>query len=57
MKRRSMAISMLVCGVCGSRFFVPRSRAKLREKGHIKDIYCYVCKEVTKFTELGIKNL
>ncbi len=30
---------------------IPRKRGQRREKGHIKHMYCYHCKEVTGFVE------
>ncbi len=30
---------------------IPRKRGQRREKGHIKHMYCYQCKEVTGFVE------
>ena len=50
-KHRDMYISILRCGECGSVFPIPRMKHARREKGHIKDIWCYKCGNVTKFKE------
>lgn len=41
----------LNCTVCGTEFCIQRRIAVLKEKNHIKDLYCYKCKKVTKFIE------
>ena len=50
-KHRDMYISLLRCGECGSVFPRPRMKHARREKGHIKDIWCYKCGMITKFKE------
>ena len=49
-------ISNFVCGECGMVMPLPRKHCYQREKGHIKDIYCPVCKDVKKFQEIGYKE-
>lgn len=51
MKRSDMYVSELRCTVCGAVFPIPRRKSKKRETEHIKDIWCYRCKKVTKFKE------
>ena len=51
MGKHYIVISMLACKDCGSRFPIPRKTCQLREKEHVKDIWCYRCKRVTKFIE------
>ena len=46
----------LVCTQCGTEFYIYRSKGRLREKGHIKDIWCYVCQEVTPHREEKISK-
>lgn len=46
--------SKLVCEVCGTEMMIPRKRGQRRERGHIKHMYCYHCKEKTAFIE-GVK--
>lgn len=48
------------CPDCGSTYPVYRMHSQLVKKarghyseGHIKDLYCFVCKEVTKHRELS----
>jgi hypothetical protein len=51
MSNRLFVISTLVCRDCGSKFPIPRKSCSLRERGHIKDLWCYKCKRVAKFVE------
>ena len=51
MSNRFIVISTLVCRDCGAKFPIPRKANQLREYGHIKDLWCYKCKSVTKFIE------
>lgn len=44
-------ISNFKCPVCGNMIPLPRTKAKPRERGHIKDLYCPWCKEVRKTKE------
>ena len=48
---RKMKQSECVCTICGHKFPIARSR-KQRERGHIKDLYCIVCGEVTEHKEI-----
>jgi Fe2+ or Zn2+ uptake regulation protein len=50
-KRNDIYISKLVCTECGEMFPIPRRHSKRREKGHIKDIWCFKCNKITKFKE------
>ena len=50
-KHGDIYISELHCTECNTVFPIPRRRAKRREKGHIKDLWCYRCKKITKFKE------
>ena len=52
MHSRVCRISDLICSDCGNKFSVPRSNSRLREKYHIKDIYCPNCERVTKHIEV-----
>ena len=51
MRKQVMVYSKLNCKECGNYFMVPRKRAKRREEGHIKDLYCVKCKKTTKHIE------
>lgn len=42
---------ILICNECGNRTTVPRMLGSRRARGHIKDMYCPYCKQITKFTE------
>lgn len=50
-KRSDIYISELRCGECGLVFPIPRMKHARREKGHIKDLWCYRCGKITKFKE------
>lgn len=55
-KRKPMTTSLFVCSECGQEMFLPRIHGSQREKGHIKDIYCFKCKDVKKFKEYKYKE-
>lgn len=42
----------LICGVCGYIQSIQRRKARKQKELHIKDLYCPMCKEDTKFIEL-----
>ena len=43
----------LVCPQCGNITTIQRKIGKAKKVGHIKDLYCFVCKEVTKQFEIN----
>lgn len=51
MKKQEMVISNLKCQECGNILTVPRKRAKQREDGHIKHMFCPYCKDIKPFEE------
>lgn len=51
-KHRYMKISQLICTECGAEMRIPRMHCAQREKGHLKDMYCPMCKRDTKFKEI-----
>ena len=55
MKNQNVIRSELICSECGAVMPIPRKMNQLREKNHVKDLYCYQCDKVTKFIE--IRNL
>jgi len=50
-KAVKMETSKLICEECGTEMLIPRKRGQRREKGHVKHMYCYKCKETTAFIE------
>ena len=50
-KRSDMYVSELRCTECGAVFPIMRRNGKRREKDHIKDLWCFRCKKITKFLE------
>lgn len=52
MRKCGVNYSDLVCLNCGSIFTISRFANRCREVGHIKDIWCPRCKEVTKHYEV-----
>jgi hypothetical protein len=53
MKKAQFIITNLICEKCGFTQSISRKRSKQRPRGHIKDIWCYKCKERTKHVEGG----
>lgn len=51
MRANCFEISTFTCPECGNEFPLPRARATRREKGHIKDLWCYNCKKTVKMIE------
>jgi len=47
----SYVISYFHCPKCGFKMSVPRKKRRLRENGHIKDLYCPNCDRVMKMQE------
>lgn len=43
--------STLICQECGLKMTIPRPRSRKRKEGHIKTMYCAVCKETRDFIE------
>lgn len=52
MGRTQVRQVILQCRVCGNVFFIWRKRSRLRARGHIKHLYCYVCKVDTAHFEI-----
>lgn len=50
-KRNNMYTSYLTCEKCEKIFPIMRSKGYMRERGHIKDMWCPFCKEESKFIE------
>lgn len=55
-RRCYIKLSTFVCSECGAELQLPRRHGQLRTKGHIKDIYCPVCKDERKFKEYTYKQ-
>lgn len=56
-KRNKIHIHYLICEECGSEFPIPRYKRFARESGHLKDLYCPVCRKETKHEETQEKYL
>jgi hypothetical protein len=56
MKRKHFVISNFICQSCGTEMPLPRCHGQQRENGHIKDIWCPVCKKESKFKEIKYKE-
>ena len=52
MRSGSFDLSSLVCLECGNIFTIPRNKKERRSNGHIKDIWCPFCKNVSKHYEI-----
>lgn len=46
---KRVKIESYICHNCGQKMYVPRIRS--RERGHIKDMWCVRCEEITKFVK------
>lgn len=51
MKRQKMFYSNLECTECGNKLVIPRKKAKRREEGHIKHMFCPICATTTAHIE------
>lgn len=47
-----IASTHLQCPECGNVQTIHRKRSKMREKYHVKHMYCWKCKEVTGHIEV-----
>lgn len=50
-KRTVTATTYLKCEDCGNVVQIHRKRSKLKEKNHLKHMYCYKCKDKTGHIE------
>lgn len=48
---RNISQSYLYCPKCGNENHIQRRKKLLKSNGHIKDLWCHVCKETTKHVE------
>lgn len=48
---------VLECPICGLKMTIPRPRSRKRKEGHIKTMYCAMCKETRDFIENNYKPL
>lgn len=46
-RRKQFIITNLKCTCCGNIWNIPRIRGEMRERGHVKDVWCIICKQVT----------
>lgn len=49
--------SSLKCPKCGLIMTIPRRESSKRKEGHIKTMYCGICKETRDFIENNYKTL
>ena len=52
MKKQETYMTDLICSNCGNIMTIPVKKGKVREKYHVKDMYCFRCNRETKFIEL-----
>ena len=50
-KRSNMYTSYMTCSECGKQFPIMRNRGYMRERGHLKNMWCPFCKKEVKFVE------
>ena len=56
MKQRKFEIHDFYCPDCNFKYSLPRSKGKLKEKGHLKKLYCLICQEEKNFIECNNKS-
>ena len=49
--------STLICPKCGLKMTIPRPRSQKRKEGHIKTMYCAMCKDTRDFIECNYKTM
>ena len=52
-EHKNMIKCTLFCQECGSKASIMRLRHNLKTDGHIKDLYCFSCQNITKHREEG----
>lgn len=52
MAKRKFAATQLQCPECDNIQTIQRRQSKMREKNHIKHMYCWKCKETTGHIEV-----
>lgn len=52
MKKGCFVATDLVCLECGNVFTISRRENRLKSSGHIKDLWCPKCKNITKHYEV-----
>ena len=52
MKQQQYNISYFMCPECSNVLPLPRKKAKRRNKGHTKHLYCVFCRKVVETTEI-----
>lgn len=57
MRENNYEISKFICHECGGEFPLPRQKAKRRNKGHVKDLWCPYCQKTVKTTELRPRDV
>lgn len=50
-RKKYFTISRFICLNCGTIIPLPRLKSEQRELGHIKTMYCPICKDVKDFKE------
>lgn len=49
--RHKRFYSTLICPVCGLRMTIPREARRKRKEGHIKTMFCGICRTDRNFVE------
>lgn len=56
-KRSSRVYSTLICKRCGLHMSIPRRNSQKRPEGHIKTMYCGICKSIQDFVEDNMRTM
>lgn len=51
MKQSPVTLHTFRCTTCGAVMTLPKKLGRLHRSGHVKTMYCYVCRRVRDFTE------
>lgn len=51
MKKHYLVDTNLKCTCCGNVAVIQRGKSLKMEEGHIKHLYCFICKETTAHEE------
>lgn len=54
-KRTAVQLREMKCTICGQVMYVSKHMRHMTPKGHIKTMYCPICKQETDFIQTGVK--
>lgn len=54
---RKMVYSTLICPNCGCKMRIPRFKNRQRPEGHIKTMFCGICRKEVDFIENNYERM